>query len=93
MSVDLPPSTHPACLPAHPPPPPLPQLTVTINGLYAETTERLEGALAAVCSDFRPSHYTKVLEGYMFLGNVEQVGAVSGCGCGVVWGRNMCVWM
>ncbi len=28
-----------------------------------------------MCNDFRPSHYTKVLEGYMFLGNVAQVGA------------------
>lgn len=37
--------------------------------------QRLEGALAAVCADFRPSHYTKVLEGYMFLGNVAQVDA------------------
>jgi len=46
---------------------------VTINRLYTETMERLEGALAAVCADFRPSHYTRVLEGYMFLGNVAQV--------------------
>lgn len=51
------------------------QLTVTINRLYSDTTARLEGALAAVCGDFRPSHYTKVLEGYMFLGDVAQVGA------------------
>ena len=40
--------------------PPVLQLTVTINRLYAETMERLESAMAAVCSDFRPSHYTKV---------------------------------
>ncbi|KAL4422269.1 hypothetical protein ABPG75_008466 [Micractinium tetrahymenae] len=50
------------------------ELTATINRLYSETTQRLEGALAAVCADFRPSHYTKVLEGYMFLGNVGQLG-------------------
>lgn len=36
-----------------------PQLTATINRLYADTTTRLEGALAAVCGDFRPAHYTK----------------------------------
>jgi hypothetical protein len=36
------------------------QLTVTINRLYSETQDRLESALAAVCSDFRPSHYAKV---------------------------------
>ena len=62
--------------PPHPNPPP--QLTVTINRLYAETTQRLETALAAVCADFRPSHYTKVLEGHMFLGNVGQVSRVGG---------------
>lgn len=40
------------------------QLTVSINRMYEDTTQRLESALAAVCNDFRPSHYTKVhLEG------------------------------
>lgn len=65
-------------LTAAPPVPSPLQLTATINRLYSDTMQRLEGALAAVCADFRPSHYTKVLEGYMFLGNVAQVGA---CPC------------
>ena len=51
---------------------------MTINRLYAETTQRLETALAAVCADFRPSHYTKVLEGHMFLGDVGQVSRAVG---------------
>lgn len=60
------------------PPTPQHQLTVTCNRLYAETTQRLEGALAAACGDFRPAHYTRVLEGYMFLGNLGQVRGVQG---------------
>lgn len=32
-------------------------------------------ALAAVCGDFCPNFYTKVLEGYLFLGNVASLGA------------------
>lgn len=59
-----------------------PQLRGSTHGLYADTVSRLEGALAAVCADFRPSHYTKVLEGYMFLGNVGQVGVGGASGCG-----------
>ena len=45
--------------PLHAPLPRPEQLTVTVNRLYADTTARLEGALAAVCGDFRPAHYTK----------------------------------
>ena len=50
------------------------RLQVTINRLYEDTSRRLEAALAAVCGDFRPGHYTKVLEGYMFLGNPGSLG-------------------
>ncbi|KAI7841037.1 hypothetical protein COHA_005265 [Chlorella ohadii] len=50
------------------------ELATTIGRLYSETTGRLDSALAAIAADFRPSHYSKVLEGYMFLGNVAQLG-------------------
>jgi hypothetical protein len=36
------------------------QLTVSINRMYEDTTQRLEAALAVVCNDFRPDHYSKV---------------------------------
>ena len=44
------------------------QTNITINRLYEETTQRLETALQAVCTEFRPDRFCKVLEGYMFLG-------------------------
>lgn len=36
------------------------QMLASTEVLYAETTARLDGALAAVCADFRPGHYAKV---------------------------------
>ena len=36
------------------------QLNDTINQLYQDTISRLEGALQAVCNDFRPEQYAKV---------------------------------
>ena len=36
------------------------QLNDTINQLYQDTISRLEGALQAVCNDFRPDQYAKV---------------------------------
>ena len=36
------------------------QLNATINQLYEDTISRLEGALQAVCNDFRSEQYMKV---------------------------------
>ncbi|KAK9809306.1 hypothetical protein WJX73_003160 [Symbiochloris irregularis] len=42
--------------------------------LYAGTIQHLESALSAVCADFRPDQYGKVIEGYMYLGGVGTLG-------------------
>ncbi|KAK9823710.1 hypothetical protein WJX72_004829 [[Myrmecia] bisecta] len=49
-------------------------LNLTVNKLYEDTIHRLESALQAVCADFKPEAYTKVLEGYNYLGNVATLG-------------------
>lgn len=36
------------------------QLNSTINQLYEETIQRLEGALQSVCNDFHSNQYIKV---------------------------------
>ena len=36
------------------------QLNSTINQLYEETIQRLEGALQSVCNDFHANQYIKV---------------------------------
>ena len=36
------------------------QLNSTINQLYEETIQRLEGALQSVCNDFHANQYVKV---------------------------------
>lgn len=36
------------------------QLNNTINQLYEETIQRLEGALQSVCNDFHANQYVKV---------------------------------
>ncbi|KAK9817254.1 hypothetical protein WJX72_011915 [[Myrmecia] bisecta] len=61
------------------------QTNITINRLYEETTQRLENALQAVCTEFRPDQFCKVLEGYMFLGNTSHLGGeVTTCFTNVV---------
>ncbi|KAL3152495.1 hypothetical protein ABBQ32_001530 [Trebouxia sp. C0010 RCD-2024] len=50
------------------------QLTQTIQDLHDETTLRLHNALQVSCADFRPEPYSKVLQGFIFLGHVEELG-------------------
>ncbi|KAA6428997.1 MAG: hypothetical protein FRX49_01107 [Trebouxia sp. A1-2] len=50
------------------------QLTQTIQDLHDETTMRLHNALQVSCTDFKPEPYSKVLQGFMFLGHVEELG-------------------
>ena len=40
------------------------QLNSTINQLYEETIQRLEGALQSVCNDFHANQYVKVRSAY-----------------------------
>ncbi|BDA42201.1 probable Syndetin [Coccomyxa sp. Obi] len=48
-------------------------LAANVDALYDEAAERLETALLAACADFQPDAYCKVLEGYIFLGNVNEL--------------------
>ncbi|GMH40241.1 hypothetical protein BSKO_08145 [Bryopsis sp. KO-2023] len=41
-------------------------LNKTVNTLCEETVMRVENALQAVCMDFRPDEYKRVLQGFMF---------------------------
>ncbi|KAK9797780.1 hypothetical protein WJX73_002420 [Symbiochloris irregularis] len=50
-------------------------LTASVNQLYEETTAWLENALQSLCAEFKPDRVTKVLEGYIFLGNTSQLGS------------------
>ena len=43
-------------------------LRSTVQRLYVETLQKLDGALKAICSDFDPARYSKILEGYMLQG-------------------------
>eukprot|EP00891_Asterochloris_glomerata_P005698 jgi/Astpho2/5698/fgenesh1_pg.00079_%23_105_t len=49
-------------------------LEVAVRRLFEDTVQRLEHALHAVCSDFNGDRYGKVLEGYLFLGRVSELG-------------------
>lgn len=46
------------------------QLNSTINQLYEETIQRLEGALQSVCNDFHANQYIKVGP-YVFGGHLR----------------------
>ncbi len=79
------------------------QLTATIKQQYQELLLHLEGSLSAVCIDFDAQAYTKVLEGYVCVDAVTQLGEdvkgafagaagnavvkVGGC----VWGVGVCI--
>eukprot|EP00884_Botryococcus_braunii_P000884 jgi/Botrbrau1/10797/Bobra.0064s0003.1 len=49
-------------------------LAAGVQQQYEAALQRLEATLMAACADFRPALYSKVLEGYHYLGNMGSLG-------------------
>ncbi len=73
------------------------ELKASVQRSYVETLQRLDGALTAICTEFDPARYSKVLEGYMLQGiqgkhlaekvrRVENPASTLAGGCGAYQG-------
>lgn len=57
------------------------ELKGTVQRLYVDTLQRLDGALQNVCASFEPQEYSKVLEGYMLQGLAAEALSQKVLGC------------